>query len=148
MDIKNAPEWVYATKSCVMLKQVSPSELYYYSEIKLPWPVQNRDFVAHLTATQNPDTKVVTIDGPVVNGMVRVKEGIVRVERSRGKWVLTPAGNTVKIEYTLQTDPGGTIPAWIVNLFATDGPMQSFKNLKLQLQKPAYKDVSASYVSN
>jgi len=149
MDIKNAPEWVYATKSCVLLKQNSPSDLYYYSEVKLPWPVHNRDFVCHLTVTQNPQTKVVTIDGPVVSGMVPVKEGIVRVDHSKGKWMLIPINKEeTKIEYILQTDPGGAIPAWIVNLFASEGPMQSFKKLKLQLQKPDYKNVTLAYVRN
>src|SRR4051812_26071371 len=66
MDVKNATDWVYKTKSITVLKEVSPSEIYYYSEISMPWPVSNRDFVAHLTATQNPDTKVVTIDGPAM----------------------------------------------------------------------------------
>ncbi len=149
MDIKNAPEWVYATKSCVLLKQPSPSELYYYSEVKLPWPVQNRDFVCHLSVIQNPETKVITIDGPAINGMVPVKDGIIRVDHSKGRWMLIPISkDETKIEYILQTDPGGTIPAWIVNLFASEGPMQSFKKLKLQLQKPVYKNVSLSYVKN
>ncbi|MEO8885494.1 MAG: START domain-containing protein [Mucilaginibacter sp.] len=149
MDIKAAPEWVYATKSCVMLKQVSPADLYYYSEVKLPWPVQNRDFVAHLTVSQNPETRVVTVDGPVIAGMVPSKDGIVRVDHSKGKWLLIPISkDEVKIEYILQTDPGGAIPAWIVNLFASEGPMQSFKRLKLQLLKPAYKNVSLAYVRN
>lgn len=149
MDIKNAPQWVYATKSCTILKQVSPAEVYYYSEISMPWPVDNRDFVAHLTATQNEDTKVVTIDGPVANGMVPLKKNVVRVEHSNGKWVLIPVGsNQVKIEYTLQVDPGGLIPAWIVNLFASEGPMHSFKKLKQQVQKPAYKNITLPYIRN
>ena len=149
LDIKTAPEWVYQTKSCVLLKQVSPADLYYYSEVKLPWPVSNRDFVAHLVTTQNPETKVVTIDGPVVSGMVPEKDGIVRVDHSKGKWVLIPQDNgEVKIEYTLQTDPGGSIPAWVVNMFASEGPMQSFKRLKLQLQKPAFKNASLPFIRN
>jgi len=47
MDVNTAPEWVYHTKSCALVKQISPSELYYYSEINLPWPAANREFVAH-----------------------------------------------------------------------------------------------------
>src|ERR1700761_8986773 len=97
MGVKTAPEWVYHTKSAVLVKQVSPSELYYYSEISLPWPAANRDFVAHLTVTQNPDTKVVTIAGPAVAGFVPVKPGIIRIGDSNGKWVITPAGtNQIK----------------------------------------------------
>src|SRR5579859_2230264 len=49
MDINTATDWVYHVKSAKLVKQVSPSELYYYSEVSLPWPAANRDFVAHLT---------------------------------------------------------------------------------------------------
>lgn len=149
LDVKTCTEWVYSTKSCTLLKRVSPSELYYYSEINIPWPAQNRDFVAHLTVTQNPETKVVYMDGPAVPGMVPVKKGIVRIEHSIGKWVITPVGEKrIHVSYTLQVDPGGAIPAWLVNMFAAEGPTQSFKKLKLQLQKPAYKDAELSFIKD
>ena len=149
MDIKNSPAWVYHTKSAALIKQVSPSELYYYSEVNLPWPVANRDFVAHLMVTQNPDTKVVTIAGPVVPGLVPEKKGIVRIERSNGKWTITPTGNgQINVEYSIFVDPGGDLPSWLVNMFATEGPLQIFRNLRLQLQKPAYKNVFVAFVEN
>ena len=138
---------MYHTKSCTLLKQVSPSELYYYSEISIPWPAQNRDFVAHLIVKQDPQTRVVDVDGPAVPDFVPLKTGIVRIDHSIGKWVLTPAtDNHVKVIYTLQVDPGGAIPAWLVNMFAAEGPIQSFKGLKLQLQKPAYQHVALSFI--
>jgi len=141
MDVNASPDWVYHTKSCVLLKQVSASELYYYSEISLPWPATNRDFVAHLTATGNPHTKVITITGPVVSGFVPVKRGVVRIDHSNGEWIITPTGREqVKVEYTIHTDPGGSLPSWLVNMFATEGPLQMFRNLKKELQKPAYKN--------
>lgn len=147
LDVKTCTEWVYSTKSCTLIKQVSPSELYYYSEISIPWPAQNRDFVAHLTVTQNPETKVVYMDGPAVPGFVPVKKGIVRIDHSMGKWIMTPVGEKrVHVVYTLQVDPGGEIPAWLVNMFAANGPTQSFKNLRLQLQKPAYRDASLPFI--
>lgn len=147
MDVNTGAEWVYATKTSVLLKQVSPNELVYYSEVKLPWPVANRDFIAQLRATQDAKTKVVTIDGPVVPDFVPVKEGIVRVTRSVGKWVITPLGpHHVKITYTLRLDPGGDLPAWLFNLFVTKGPTESFKNLKAQLKKPAYENARLPYI--
>lgn len=149
LDIKSSPEWIYHTKSCTLIKQVSPSELYYYSEISLPWPAENRDFVAHLSVSQNQHNKVVTVDGPAVPGFVPHKDGIVRISSSSGKWVISPAGkNEIKIEYTLQVDPGGAIPAWLVNMFAAEGPTQIFTKLKLQIQKPAYKDISLPFIQN
>jgi len=149
LDVKGCTEWVYHTKSCVLLKQVSPSELYYYSEVSLPWPAQNRDFVAHLIVTQDADSKIVTMDGPAVNGLVPVKDGIVRVAKSKGKWTITPIGkDEIHVEYTLQTDPGGNIPAWLVNLVSSEGPVQSFKSLKQQLKKPELKNATLAFIRN
>ena len=147
LDVKTCPEWVYSAVSCALVKQVSPSELYYYSEVNLPWPAQNRDFVAHLTVTQNPETKVVTVDGPAVPGFVPEKKGIVRIEHSTGKWVISPLDDKhTHVVYTLQVDPGGAIPSWLVNLFATEGPVQIFKKLRLQVQKPAYREAELPFI--
>lgn len=149
MDVNTATEWLYSTKSAVLLKKVSPAEVYYYSEVGLPWPLSNRDFVCHLTASQDPRTKVVTIDGPVVPDYMPEKNGIVRVTRSSGKWIITPAANNmVNIEYTLEADPGGSIPAWLVNLFATKGPMESFRKLKVQINKPQYRNVKYDFIKD
>jgi hypothetical protein len=149
MDVNTSPEWVYHVKSCTVVKRISPSELYYYSEVNLPWPVANRDFVAHLKVTQNPDTKVVTIDGPAVEGLVPVKEGIVRVNESKGEWVITPIGaDQIKVVYSIHVDPGGSLPSWLVNMFATEGPMKIFKGIRSQLQKPVYKNTEFAFVAN
>ncbi|MDB5284802.1 MAG: lipid-binding protein [Bacteroidota bacterium] len=149
MDVKNSEEWLYHTASNYIVKQVSPSELYYYSLVEMPWPVSNRDFIAHLKVSQDAVTRVVTIDAPCVADMVPVKSKVVRIDNSKGKWVLSPAGKSrVKVVYTLHADPGGSIPAWITNLFVTQGPSQSFKKLKVHLQKQIYKNVKLDYIVN
>lgn len=148
LDVNTGADWVYATKSSVLLKRVSPAEVVYYSEVKLPWPVHNRDFIAQLTATQDPATRVVTIYGPVVPDLIPVKKDIVRVRKSEGKWVITPiAKGRIKVEYTIRLDPGGDLPAWLFNLFVTKGPAESFANLKLQLKKPQYANVHLPFIT-
>lgn len=146
LDVSTADQWVYATKSAVLLKRVSPSELYYYSEIEIPWPASNRDFIAHLKVKQDPRTKIVTLDGPNIPNYIPEKEGIVRVVAGSGKWILTPIGNKVRIDYYLLADPGGSIPAWLVNLFATKGPMESFRALKEQVKKTSASKSRLSFI--
>jgi hypothetical protein len=149
MDLPAAMEWVSHTKSCVLVKRISASELYYYSEVSLPWPLENRDFVAHIHVSQDPVTKVVTVNAPAVPGWVAEKKGIVRITHSVGHWILTPLEQgRVKVEYTLQVDPGGIIPAWSVNMLAAQGPMESFKNMKEQLLLPRYKNVNLPFIVN
>ena len=139
LDIKSYPEWVYHTKSATLVKQFSPQDLYYYSEVNIPWPGQNRDFVSHVTVTKDVQTGEITVDAPNVEGFIPEKKGIVRTHTSRGRWIITPDGTgSVKVVYYLQIDAGTGAPTWMVNLFVTEGPLQTFKNLRLQLQKARY----------
>lgn len=136
LDVNTAGQWVYGTKSATLLKQVSPAEIYYYSVVDMPWPLTDRDFIAHVTVTQDPRTYVVSVVGPTTPDYMSPKSGIVRVPSGEGDWVLTPlAGGMVAIDYTLRTDPGGGLPAWLVNLFVTKGPLETFSALQQQLRK-------------
>lgn len=149
LDVPATPQWVSHTKSCTLIKRVSPAELYYYSEVSLPWPLENRDFVAHVKVTQDKATKVVIVDAPAIPGMIDVKKGIVRVSHSLGYWVITPLGNgKIKVDYSLQVDPGGIIPAWAVNALSSQGPLDSFMEMKKMLQKNAYKNAVLSFIEN
>jgi len=149
LDLDACDEWVYHSKSNILIKRVSPSELYYYSEVEVPWPAQNRDFIARLIVSQNSKNKVVTVDAPCYPDMVPKKKDIVRIPKSSGRWTLIPGGkNLVHIEYELAVDPGGNIPAWLVNMFATKGPMETFRKLKLQVQKPEYKTAHFDFITD
>jgi len=149
IDIKNGQDWLYHVSTSYVIKQVSPTELYYYSLVEMPWPVSNRDFIAHLKVIQDPATKTVTIDAPCLADMVPVKSKTVRVTDSNGQWVLNPLGkDKIKVVYTLHADPGGSLPAWLINLFATEGPLQSFRKLKVVLQKPVYKNAKLDFITN
>ncbi|MDQ6478113.1 START domain-containing protein [Dyadobacter sp. LHD-138] len=139
LDVETAEQWICHTKSCSVLKRVSASELYYYTEVDLPWPLNNRDFVTHMKIFQHPVTKIITITAPAVPGILAAKEGIVRIDHSVGTWILTPLGKErVNIDYTLQVDPGGIIPAYIVNAFAVKAPVLSIKKMREIL--PKYKN--------
>jgi hypothetical protein len=139
MDVDSYDDWVYNSKSTRLVKQVSPSEMYYYSEVGFPWPTTNRDFVSHVIISQDPRTKVARVDAKNVPGLVPVKPNIVRIEKSSGEWIITPISkNEIRIEYVLQVDPGGDLPAWLINPFASKGLVETFKNLRKQLVKPQY----------
>ncbi len=149
MDIKHSKNWVYRTETAYVIKQASPSDLYYYTLVKMPWPVANRDYIAHLRVTQNTKTKAVTIDVPCITGMAPQKDKVIRVTNSTARWLLTPEGaGRVKLVYMLHTDPGGDVPAWLTNMFITQAPSQTFSKLQVELKKPMYKNAKLAYVKN
>ena len=149
MDVSNTEDWVYGAKNPKLLKQFSPTDLIYYAEAALPWPMTNRDFIIRITMTQDPVTKVVTMSTENLPKYVPEKKGIVRIYRSTGIWKLTPVEKgVIRVEYTLQVDPGGSIPAWLVNLFATTGPYQSLKALRKEVKLAKYHNVKLPGISD
>ncbi len=135
LDVELAQKWICHTKSCVLLRRVSENELYYYTEVSLPWPLSNRDFVTHLKVIRNAGSQIVTVEAPAVSGFVPERKGVVRVKHSVSTWIITPAGkNRCVLEYRLHVDPGGAIPAWVINSFASHAPVETFQNMRIQLK--------------
>jgi ribosome-associated toxin RatA of RatAB toxin-antitoxin module len=147
MDIEHSDEWLYHCKYSRVIKSVSRNEFYYYTQVSVPWPVKDRDFVSHCVIQQNPKSKVITIDAPAIGGMVPEDDNLVRITKASSKWTLYPDGmKNTKVNYELEVDPGGSIPAWLVNLFSSQGPVESYKKLKLQINKPQYKNAAFSFL--
>ncbi len=148
-DIKSSSQWVYRTKNCSIIKQLSPWDVYYYAEVDVPWPVNHRDFIAHLTLSQNPLSKIIVVNVENNPDLLPQKRNLIRVMQSAGKWVITPTTeHTINVEYSLFTDPGGNMPAWLINMFITKGPLESFKKLKEQIKNPLYTLVSLTDIKD
>ncbi len=149
LDIPASDQWQYNTKNFELVKLVSPSELYYYAEISFPWPVMNRDFVSRLTVSQDSATKKVFIDAINVMGMVPLKSNKIRIKESVGKWIITPLNKSrISVEYILQVDLGGSLPAALINPLADIGPLASFKKLRSCLIKPQYLSAIFPFIKN
>ncbi len=149
LDVKNTKDWVYATKICKLLKQTSPAELYYYSEVSLPWPASNRDFIIRIAVSQNPATKVLKVIAENKPDYIPAKKNLVRIRESAADWVITPLPNgLVRVEYVMQVDPGGLLPAWLVNMFVSRGPYQTFKGLREQVKKPIYDQLRLGFIKD
>ncbi|MFI5139856.1 MAG: START domain-containing protein [Sphingobacteriales bacterium] len=149
LDTKAHEQWVYNTKTSYLVKQLSDSHLLYYSEIIMPWPLTNRDVVIEMTITQQPGTKVMYISANTAKNYVPVNKDKVRVPLSKVNWTVTCIGdNQLSIEYIGQADPGGSVPAWLVNSFSTKGPFETFKKLKELVASPAYRHAQYAFIQD
>jgi len=134
-DVPGYKSWVYNHKTGSVLKAVSPSEYFFYTETAMPWPVTNRDAVVRVHINRDADQKLTVTENSVPN-YIPAKPGKVRVPHSFVKWEVSPAGNNlIKIVYHFEANPGGDLPPWVVNLFADKGPVESFKKLTLLLRR-------------
>lgn len=149
LDADDHVQWQYSTKSSYLLQRVSESELYFYNEISAPWPVANRDLIVHLKISQDPSSRVMTMLAVCTPGYSPVHPSVVRVPSSRAVWTVTPfSGDSLSVKYVMEIDPGGSVPAWLVNLFASRGPYESFKNLRQQVLLPKYRQARLSFIKD
>jgi hypothetical protein len=130
-DISIQKEWVYGTRKSYLVKKQDENSQLYYNETGLPWPANNRDVVIHMVMEEDPALKSLVIRQESEKGSFPANKGVVRVQHLSGKWIFTETGNKkLKAVYYLDIDPGGSLPAWVVNLFITKGPYETF--IKLQ----------------
>lgn len=130
-DIPHHNKWSYGTKKTYVISKKGKDTIVYYSEVALPWPLSNRDLVIELTFKKDTVNNALHIQAKSVPGIVPRYPDLVRVPYSLATWEVKPSsGKKLRIEYILSTDPGGSLPSWLVNLGATVGPGNSFRKLK------------------
>ena len=149
LDVSKQYQWAYKTIKSQLLKQVSIADVFFYTEIEVPWPYENRDMVVHMMMRQNPVSKVLTVEAKNTDNYLPVKKDIVRLKYSSAVWTVTPISNKkFKIDYRLQLDIGDNVPAWLANLFSVSGPYESFNNLKEKIKLPVYAQATFPFITD
>lgn len=129
-NVSGTKNWVYGIKNAYLLKESNTRELLYYTETNLPSPVSNRDIAIRMKLDFAALEKSLEVTETGIPDAVAEKKGIVRVPYFNARWVVKAATqNQIAINYILKMDPGGSIPAAVVNLFTTKGPYDTFEKL-------------------
>ena len=134
-DAENYGTWVY---KCAKAESIEPAEGYstaYYLTTDFPFPMSDRDLVAKSNQWLDEKGRLHqhTICAP--EDLPRQSD-VVRIQSYEAKWVMEQTDkNKFHIEYISSVDPGGNIPAWVVNLAITAGPIKSFEALMKQVQQ-------------
>lgn len=148
-DFSNYPNWSYNNRVTYAVKKINDKEIYFYSEINTPWPASDRDIVVHFRLRQDSISKVITIHADAVPDFIPAKDGLVRIPYSAEVWTIVPIDkSSIKIDYRIEVDPGASAPAWLVNLFSSNAPLQSFKHLSAQIKNAKYRNTIVPYIQN
>lgn len=129
-DIDTYKHWRYRETNHKLLKRISDHEFIYYTQISAPFPVSDRDLVAHVTIQMDSVTQVLTIITEAMPDYQPQEDGFVRIPKSKTSMKLTPQQDgKLKADCFIETDPGGQIPAWVINMVSTTNPYETFKSM-------------------
>lgn len=140
VDVESYTEWMAHVKVAEILKTEGEDRFYVYSEVGVPWPFDNRDEITLSVVKRQEESQEITIEIEIIQGYVPEKKGIIRMPSGSGVWIFTPIENgKTKIYHQFGADPGGKIPAWVVNMFLVDSPYKTMLGLQEQAAKISFK---------
>lgn len=135
VDVSRYKEWSYATKVSRLVKSMGPEKFIYYTEIEVPWPATNRFFYANFELKKKLAERSMHVTAENILNYQPVPKDLVQVPLTRGTWNITTVTNkSIHVDYILEMNPGGSLPVWVLNLFSTKGPMESFENIKKKMK--------------
>lgn len=133
-NIENYVNWQYNTSEAEILETREHSKIY-RAVVDAPWPASNREMIVEISFQFDSVKQALTISSHSVDYEYPIDESLVRVPISASTWYVTPMKNSLKVEYNLRIDPGGSVPTWLINMAMADGPYQSFTKVKEELAR-------------
>jgi hypothetical protein len=108
-------------------------------KMNLPWPLGDRDIVSGQSYEQDDPTLVVRVREWNEADAIPENKGIIRMPRLNNEFVLLPEGeNLTRMIWQGHTEPGGYIPAFLVNWLIEDVFYASVMNMKVRFELPEY----------
>ena len=135
-DLEYRPAWVVRCSGLEIIDTVEGNQIRYHTSYDIPWPLADRDLVvvADLSIDEaNRKARLLTIrtdiQFPLEKGIVRMlkyMEDVVLEELSPQRTRFSAEGFA---------DPGGNVPAWLVNMFLVDGIFDSVVRTREEIKK-------------
>jgi hypothetical protein len=141
-DLENYPSFMPYTAECRVVKREKNFILTY--QRLSPKICADRDYTLHIRKKSWPASAgghVYLNWWKTVNGLgPEEKPGVVRVGVCDGGWLLEPDGaNKTRATYSVYTDTGGLIPAFVANRASQIGIGQLFEAVRKQVKNPKYR---------
>jgi hypothetical protein len=123
-------DWQFNCKEARLITAEDGS-LLTYNRIGSPWPVSDRDVILQASQTIMDDGNTRLEFNNVENVDLKIPRGVVRMTHLNGSYLLKPTTDgSTNIVYTLDSDPGGKLPAWLVKQASKELPYQTLKSLR------------------
>jgi uncharacterized membrane protein len=136
-DAEHYPEFMPPTESVRVLKQDGASKLLHVV-IHPPW-ISRRDYCVIVSWPQLADGRRGSQWRQVDDGCPPPARGVVRHTRTEGTWMLRALDERhTLVEYDAIVDPGGSVPAWIVDRASAHAMRGMFHSLAVRATAPTY----------
>ena len=139
-DLESYPSFMPFTAECRVLKREKNS-VYIYQRIS-PGIVTDRDYTLRVVEKSWPSSGAMAYSTQWTSANdvgPDKRKGVLRIQNCEGSWLLEPETSAkTRATYTVFTDTGGSLPAWIANLASSIGIRKIFTAVRRQVKDPKY----------
>lgn len=130
MDIERRTEWAINCKGVDIIDSVARG-IIYHTGYAVPWPLADRELILINESEISADRKEARLLTLASDYEYPLPEESVRIRKYR-EAVRLKEIKPGQTEYTTEgyADPGGKVPAWIVNMFLVDGTYTSLVRIR------------------
>jgi hypothetical protein len=141
-DVEGYPRFMPFIAECRVIKRDGNS-IYAYQRIS-PKIVHDRDYTLHIEEQSWPGSGgLVYFERwePANDAGPAVRKGVLRVKVCEGAWLLEPeTAEKTRATYSVYTDTGGSLPAFIANAASGIGIRKIFAAVRRQAKDPKYRE--------
>ncbi len=140
LDDARAPEWVDSLDEARVVNVITPNEYIEYNHVHMPWPTSDREFLTRVSMSFDAGARRAQIQSePVDLPGLPPKKGDIR-GTLRAVYTLVPIADPsgkqqTQLTVEIHSDPGGWIPAFVVNFFQKDWAHETIAGIRAQTQK-------------
>lgn len=144
MDSNRSDEWVADCLESVEVYKPDVDHQITYNMTDLPRPFWDRDFLWEEEYVYDPAARTVyDTMWSVTHDDHPQREGVVRGELlSSSFFARWDEPERTWVEVRIHVDPGGKLPAWLINIVSRSWPFQTFQDLRTQVyEADGYDDL-------
>ncbi len=137
-DTKACSRWAALCKESYVFDRVSSSEAYVYTYNDVPWPVKDRDALAHVIWHRDETSGAISMVATATDGLMEPTKAVRIVNGVTRWWFIPTTEDDTRVVTEAHIDPAGPTPAWITNLLLVDSPYQTLFNMRDVLASGEY----------
>ncbi|MEZ4774018.1 MAG: START domain-containing protein [Bacteroidia bacterium] len=148
-DIEKMPEWVYQCEEAEFIGKNEGAAFTFVNRTVVPFFFKDREIVLQCTTFQERPSLKTCSRCVARPDALALNPDYIRVEKAISEWTFWPQEDgTLKVEYFFIADPGGYVPAWLINFALDYGPVNTLKQFKKRVHLEEYAKARLTYIQD
>ncbi|HOE17073.1 MAG TPA: START domain-containing protein [Syntrophorhabdaceae bacterium] len=151
-DVPAQPDFMFMCKEAAFVdtpefKHVG--DIYYLHNVTgMPFPVEDRDVVIRGVWSIDKVTGTLYLHCDGLKTTYLQKKDVYRMPLLTVDYILAPKSpDKTEVTYTIMADPGGNVPAFLVNLFTRNAGIKTIEGIRKMVLKEKYKNANAVIIT-